>query len=710
MRLFFVVSVFAASLASAAPHDIDSRACASCHREIAVSYAETGMGRSFSLPASLPDSAAEGTYHHDRSDTHFAMRRRDGQLYQRRWQLNPQGAEINVEELRVDYVMGSGHHARSFLHRTPRGTLLELPLGWYAEGGGQWAMSPGSDTAHPRTRRFLSYRCLSCHNANPRIPTGHDAPGADPIFTGELPAGIDCQRCHGPGSDHVRATGAAARRATIVNPARLSPQRRMEVCLQCHLETTSGRIPSAIVRFDRGPYSFLPGQPLSDFLLAFDHAPGTGHDDKFEVVGSAYRLRQSACFLRSQGQLTCDTCHNPHRAPRGAAAVQHYAAACQKCHPSLAAQTAANRHPRGENCAGCHMPQRRVDDTPGIVMTDHRIQRGPLPPGLTAPFREHPPEEYRGPVISYYTPDDPLYTAVAQVGLKNNLAAGLPQLKQQLAQQKPQHPEFYLILADGLLASGQRAEAIAAYEQALRLNPRSPRALRLLAAADPARAANLLNQALALDPRDPVTWFQLGQLQSSAEKIRQAITLDPSLPDQHRGLAEVLLRSGQHPAAQAAIQEALRVDPYDAAAWNLQARLALESNAIPAAMVSFVKATQLAPRQATYFYDHALALARTNQFDEAIRQVTTAINLNPDLPAAHELLGGLHETRGDPASAIREYQRAISLQPDSPRVHLRLGLLLAAQGQPSLARQHLQKAAANAAFRGPANEALRKLN
>jgi hypothetical protein len=32
----------------------------------------------------------------------------------------------------------------------------------------------------------------------------------------------------------------------------------------------------------------------------FDHAPGTGHDDKFEIVGSsAYRLRQSQCFLKS---------------------------------------------------------------------------------------------------------------------------------------------------------------------------------------------------------------------------------------------------------------------------------------------------------------------------------------------------------------------------------------------------------------------------
>src|SRR5256885_13071008 len=58
-----------------------------------------------------------------------------------------------------------------------------LPI--YQEKGGYWGMSPGFDSRHPPTRRFVSYECMSCHNAIPKIPVGHDAPGSDPFFRSE---------------------------------------------------------------------------------------------------------------------------------------------------------------------------------------------------------------------------------------------------------------------------------------------------------------------------------------------------------------------------------------------------------------------------------------------------------------------------------------------------------------------------------------------
>ena len=144
----------------------------------------------------------------------------------------------------------------------------------------------------------------------------------------------------------------------IVNPAKLSPERRMEVCMQCHLETTSGRIPAMLQRFDRGTFSYIPGQPLGDFAISFDHAPGTGHEGKFEAVSSVYRLRQSRCFLESGGKLECATCHDPHRIPRGEEArPASTSSVCLQVphgspHPAGVTATAAD-------CISCHMPKRR---------------------------------------------------------------------------------------------------------------------------------------------------------------------------------------------------------------------------------------------------------------------------------------------------------------------------------------------------------------
>jgi predicted CXXCH cytochrome family protein len=505
----------------AAPENgyVDSKICAACHREIAANYATTGMARSFFKPATsntVEDYRKTPEYYHGLSDSHYAMTIRDGQYFQRRWQLDGNGKEINVEELKIDYVMGSGNHARSYLHRTERHMLIELPLGWYPDKGGEWGMVPGSDTGHPQTRRFISYKCMFCHNGYPEIPAANKAPASDPVFAGEMPEGIDCQRCHGPGGEHVR-TGV---RSGIVNPAKLSPERRMEVCMQCHLETTSGRIPAVLQRFDRGAFSYIPGQPLADFAISFDHAPGTGHEGKFEAVGSFYRLRQSQCFLKSAGKLECATCHDPHRMPRGEEAVRHYSGVCLQCHTST--------HPAGvkvaADCISCHMPKRRVDDAPHVIMTDHLIQRR-APADALAEFAERPAEEYRGEVTPYYpsplpnTPLNDLYRAVAQVGLGNNVANGLPELVRLIDEIKPPEAEFYMVLGDGWKGAGNPTNAAAAYQKALQMKPDSARAMRPLASVDQEHAEQILAHAIEIAPNDPESWFRYGVLTASAERI-----------------------------------------------------------------------------------------------------------------------------------------------------------------------------------------------
>jgi tetratricopeptide (TPR) repeat protein len=717
-----------AAHAAAGNHYVDARICAGCHNQIAQNHLHTGMGQSLFRPApanTLEDYTRNNEFYHPLSDTHYAMILRDGTYYQRRWQIGFDGNPNNVEESRIDYVLGSGNHARSYLHRTERGTLVELPLGWYSERGGHWGMSPGFDSRHPATRRLVSYECVFCHDGYPPIPAGHDAPGSEPVFSSDLPEGIDCQRCHGPGGRHVdtvQTAGATSEkiRATIVNPARLTPKLRMDLCMQCHLEPTSTAIPALIRRFNRGPFTFTPGEPLGAFQLAFDHAPGPQYagkfEGKFEIVGSsAYRLRQSRCFLASKDALTCDTCHDPHRIPRGDEAVRHYSQVCRQCHAAaFDGLVSKGQHPVSTDCVSCHMPKRRTQDVVHVVMTDHLIERRPPPGNLLEEIAERHPteaEEYHGEVVPYYPPTvsragaDALYRALAQVAAKNNLRAGVAELARQVALQQPREPEWYIQLGDAWLAGGEPVKAVTAYERAVQLRPQMVRALQSLAkglkaAGQPVRSAAILQQAIQIAPSDAASWYQFGALDSALgrtaealEKIQKAIALDPDLPGEYTTLAAIQAAAGQRDRARAALREALRLDPYDAAAWDLAGRALAEKGQYPEALYDFEKALRHRPDFAPYLYDYALTLNSANQFDRAQESAEAAARADPNLAEPHALLGRLLASKRQLPAAAKEYQEALRLRPDFGRIRLDLASVLAAQGDMRQAVQHLREAA-----------------
>ncbi len=271
--------------------------------------------------------------------------------------------------------MGSGNHVRTYLHRTVRNTLIELPPAWYA-----WKKA--APFGHESRLRHRS----SAPSAEKSATTACSATNAYHVHSRRtrrcgrgarfhialLPEGIvDCQRCHGPGVDHVRAAQAPNAkpedlRRSIVNPNRLPAALAMKVCEQCHLETTSSPLPNAIRRFDRAPYSYRPGEPLSAFHpFSSITLRELAKDDKFEIVSSAYRLRKSQCFLRSKGALTCTTCHNPHDIPHGPIAEDHYNGVCRECHvapsgPASHLPTSHQRSPGTASPATCRSGAQRT--------------------------------------------------------------------------------------------------------------------------------------------------------------------------------------------------------------------------------------------------------------------------------------------------------------------------------------------------------------
>ncbi len=702
-------------------------ACAGCHAEIARTYRLTGMGRSFYRPdpeRRVEDWQAKNTLRHTASDRAYTMLERDGKFFQRRHQVGADGKQANVLEYSIDYVVGSGNHARTYLHRNAAGSLVELPVSWYSEKGGYWAMSPGYDRPGQRDfRRTISDDCMFCHNGYPSSKKASGA-GGEAVFGESLPEGIDCQRCHGPGQAHVDAAGSGrASKDKIVNPARLDRTRQLEVCMQCHLESTSRQLPSMIRRFNREPFSYRPSEPLGDYVLHFDHAEGSGREDKFEVAHAAYRLRKSACFAKSQ--MTCGTCHNPHQALRGAEAAKHFDSVCRSCHAPAHSGGMPAGAPAGSGCAGCHMPMRRTDDAVHVVMTDHYIQRRTPARDFLAALRETdaPTERpYVGKVVPYYPNPlaDEFYLALAQIQHGADLEKGIPRFEELLQNRKPPEPEFYLELGKAYSRAGKKKDAIRWFEEALNRRAGFRPALKELGAAlvgsgELARAAEVLEKA-AGPPLDSAAltdlgnvYLRMGRLEDAERTLQSALTANPEEPEAHNLLGLKRLQAGDRTKAETEIREAIRLDPDLPSAHNNLANLLAGSKDYAQAKFHFEKAIAIQPAFGEAHHSYGLLLVLTQSYDRAFAELSKAVQLAPGNAEAHNDLGDVLVVRKRLPDAVEQYRLAVSLKSDFVEAHLALGQTLVKLGRAAEARPHFEKAAASSdpGVRAEAQRALR---
>jgi len=204
------------------------------------------------------------------------------------------------------------------------------------------------------TKRPTGPLCDGCHSVNYDIQTKTVTEW-----------NVGCEKCHGPGGDHVQRPS----RASIVNPARLDPMRATDTCLQCHSQGQPLTSPIQGKYYD-WPVGFHVGSELKDYWKLEPHKPGEVSFTHF-ADGTAHKNRMQGNDFVTSAMYThgvsCSSCHDPHGTANNADLLKPANVLCLQCHgpkspngPHTATIQEHTHHQEGSTgneCIACHMPR-----------------------------------------------------------------------------------------------------------------------------------------------------------------------------------------------------------------------------------------------------------------------------------------------------------------------------------------------------------------
>jgi predicted CXXCH cytochrome family protein len=326
------MSAAVAVRSQAAPQYVGSQACRRCHAPTYERWSKTRMARVVQDPkehpeAVLPDfSKPDPLLTFTLNDVAFVY----GSKWKQRY-FTRAGNDYYPLPAQWDVT-----------HRLWRPYFVQPNTDWWA-----------SHYPPDNMKRPTGPLCDGCHSVN-----------YDVVTNTVTEWNVGCEKCHGPGSDHVRQPKAQ----TIVNPARLDFVRANDTCMQCHTQGQPVRNPIEGRYFD-WPVGFDQGERLSDFWRLEEFTPGQTSFTHF-ADGTAHKNRmQGNDFVQSQMYkrgVTCFSCHDVHGTSHNADLVKPARDLCLTCHgrgsPNGPQGATIEQHTHhapgspGSDCVACHMP------------------------------------------------------------------------------------------------------------------------------------------------------------------------------------------------------------------------------------------------------------------------------------------------------------------------------------------------------------------
>lgn len=599
------------------PGYLGPQACAACHAERVAEFRNTSHFRACreALASEMPAGFAEGhgTIQTRDAALRFEMARTGNEFVQTTVRSTPAGEQRTNS--RIDLVYGVGN-ADAVYFSWRDDALYELPMVWLYTFN-RWGASHYHPYRSDDFSREMTPRCLECHNTwFEHIPGTLNRYKRDHFILG-----VGCERCHGPGRDHVayhEAHQDVKDPYAIVRPAHLSRDRQMDLCTQCHSNAIKHKGPA---------FSYRPGEPLDAYYKTIV----SRHTEEDHVANQTQYLRESKCFQKSE-TLTCITCHDPHR-PTAATGLTTSTDSCMKCHQPVD----CGDHDRlpaqvRSNCVGCHMPQyikinvnfQTEDDdyVPPIRRYDHRIA-------------VHP-------------------TARQGVLREWHLAQSDDESRREAARLTIELVEFWRSEAQRCSREHRHLGAIAALREALLIDDSS-------VTRDQLRAAVAVQSGVDADWATALHLIERKRFKAAADVLVEILKVQPNLARAHGKLGTVYAILGESALAAQHLGAVARHDPDDAYGESMLGWLDYLGGQFDEALEHYRRADEIEPFDAPIHFKTGLALVKLDRLPEAIGQFREVLSIDPNHIDSCVKLNEVLRRQGETQEALRFAQHAAQL-------------------------------------------------
>ena len=294
------------------------------------------------------------------------------------------------------------------------------------------------------------------------------------------------------------------------------------------------------------------------------------------------------------------------------------------------------------------LPTAFLLDTEGRIVKVYR-ERVDVPLILQdAPKIEASPAERLARALSfegtfYSAPGRRDYVPYGRDLLDQSLEAQAVVAFEYAAQGKPSASILYR-LGSLLVKTGQKAEAKAALERAVELQP------------DLSEASNDLGTLLAED----------GDIPAAIERFRAALAVTPDYPDALNNLGYALLLTGQGAEARQLYERALELQPDFPEALNNLGLILGRQGDLDGAEPYFRKALQKRPGYGEAANNLALVLVNRGQPDDAIRLLQEFLEKNPASESTYLTLAKVYLATGRRREGLETVDRLLRRNPAHP--------------------------------------------